>query len=214
MAQPWDIKLGVQFDILDEKAYKTLIGILKSGGIKWIWMAPPCWSHPAAQNGRIGGPLRSKEAPRGIDPANPVVMLGNALWNRAVDIFLMCLRLGVLATIERPLAAYSWKMCSTTILLQKNDVQRISLDQCNFPDPNRPRTKKNTGLLTNQPWLSLLVRKCRGDHRHDQQLHGASAKAAAAYSPAFARAIVEAYEVWRSAAKTTAVIGRVSETPQ
>ena len=105
-------------------------------------------------------------------------------------------------------------MRSTIALLNKDGVHRTSLDLCNFPDPERPRTKKPTGLLTNQPWLSLLVRKCRGDHQHDEHLHGAAAKAAAAYPPAFAQAIVEAYEVWRSAAETTTVVGRVSETPQ
>ena len=66
-------------NILNKEAYARLIKVSESGEIKWVWMPPPCWSHSAAQNGRVGGPLRSKEAPEGIDPANPVVMLGIAL---------------------------------------------------------------------------------------------------------------------------------------
>ena len=64
MAQPWDIKLSSHFDILNKETYAKFIDILESGDIKWVWMAPPCWSHSAAQNGRVGGPLRSKEAHR------------------------------------------------------------------------------------------------------------------------------------------------------
>ena len=135
------------------------------------------------------------------------------MWNRAIDIFLVCLKLGTLATVRHPLTAYSWKVHSATSLMKKNGVHRISIDQCNFPDVNKPQTKKTTGLLTNQPWLSLLTRKRRGDHQHDGHLHGASVKAAANYSPAFAQAIVKAYGVWCSATATKSVAGWVSQTP-
>ena len=66
--------------------------------------------------------------------------------------------------------------------------------------------------LANQSALALLTHTCRGDHQHDGHLHGASAKAAANYSPAFAQAIVEAYEMWCSATETKSVVGRVSQT--
>ena len=67
MEASWDICNGLEFDLLDPEVFKRLLKLLATGRVRWVLLAPPCWSHSAVQNGRTGGPLRSKEFPEGVD---------------------------------------------------------------------------------------------------------------------------------------------------
>ena len=164
-----------------------------------MWLAPPCWSHSAVQNGRKGGPLRSKEFPEGVDREHPVVKLGSTLCERALEIFTMCIRLGILATIEHPRTSYAWRMMCTKSSLKNDGVHLSHIDLCNFPEVGRPLTRKPTTLLTTQPWIHLLPIRCPGNHCHAPHLCGSKAKEAAQYSISFAQAVAQSYEGWRKA---------------
>ena len=79
---PVDVKLGI--DLTVRSNVDKLVSMLKNGDVDWIWLAPPCTSHSAAQNGRKGGPLRTKDAPREVDLSLPLVRVGNLLWGVAL----------------------------------------------------------------------------------------------------------------------------------
>ena len=49
MLDPWDIKYGAACDVLDPARFQKLLSTIGSGEVGWIWLAPPCWSHSAAQ---------------------------------------------------------------------------------------------------------------------------------------------------------------------
>lgn len=198
MLDPWDIKYGAAFDVLDPARFQKLLDTIGSGEVGWIWLAPPCWSHSAAQNGRRGGPLRSTEFPEGIDPQHPVTKLGNALWAAAVHLFEHALEHNVLAAIEHPVTAYSWRTASAQRLMNRPGVKLIKLDMCNFQSVADLRTKKPTGILTNQPWIQDLPNKCDKTHSHAPHLCGSAAKAAAAYSFGFAQALAQAHGRWKA----------------
>ena len=80
---PVYVKLGM--DLTIRSNVDKLVNMLKNGDVDWIWVAPPCTSHSPAQNGRKGGPLRTKDKPRGVDLSLPLVLVGNLLWGGALD---------------------------------------------------------------------------------------------------------------------------------
>ena len=198
---PYDIKYSVEFDLLNPSVFEGVIALIRSGIIAFVWLAPPCWSHSAAQNGRKGGALRSKEFPEGINKNDPVVVLGNKLWECALSIFDECCLLSVPATVEHPETAYSWRMPCTLRVLQRPEVHSVTVHMCCFPEPNKPRTKKPTRLMTTAPWIvSLTNRICQNDHSHDPYLCGSKARNAAQYSRVFCKALAHAYQKWAARA--------------
>ena len=106
MLDPVDVKLGM--DLSARANVDMLISMLRNGDVDWVWLAPPCTSHSAAQNGRRGGPLRTKTQPRGVDLALPLVVMGNFLEGVALELFQIAAILGIHATIEHPATSYAW----------------------------------------------------------------------------------------------------------
>ena len=109
MEDPVDIKNGPDYDLLDSKVFDDVVQFLVDGGSDFCWLAPPCYGHSAAQNGRKGGPLRTREKPEGIDPELPIVKLTNIFWECAIKLFKLCVRLGIDCFIEHPVTAFSWR---------------------------------------------------------------------------------------------------------
>ena len=198
MLDPVDVKMGPHCDLLDPAVLEKILVEIKSGSVSWVWIAPPCWSHSAAQNGRRGGPLRSKERPEGVDPHNPVVILGNRLWCMALLVLQVCREAGVFCTSEHPLTAYSWAMKDTLDVMKLPDVFSIRVDMCRFPHSDQGLNQKPTRLLSTAPFVKLLEGKCPGGHTHAPYLCGARAKNAAHYSVAFCAAYADAIKGWRS----------------
>ena len=85
-----------------------LISMLRNGEVDWVWLAPPCTSDSAAQNGRRGGPLRTKTHLRGVDPDLPLVVMVGLLWGVALELLQIAASIGIHATIEHPATPYAW----------------------------------------------------------------------------------------------------------
>ena len=196
MLDPWDLRYGTEFDLLDPKVMDALIQLIRDGRIGWLWLAPPCTSHSVAQNGRIGGQLRSPAFPEGVPPVHPLAEWGNDLWNRSIDLFQEALDASVFAAIEHPWTSYAWACKKSQPALERESVARLRVDMCMFPDAEKQRTLKPTAIMTNMPWLSMLNRRCSRDHEHGPRLCGKAAKRAAAYPDAFAQAVAHCYARW------------------
>ena len=204
MAVPVDIKRGPHCDLLSKVVLNQILKQLREDNFDFVWLSPPCFGHSAAQNGRVGGPLRDKLHPEGLDLNLPIISHTNALWEVGLIIFAICCDLGIHAVIEHPLTAFSWRQCNTQAVLKRPGVTLTRVDMCEYPDPLRPRTLKPTNLMSNAPWVPRVGRKCSKDHKHGAHLCGRRAQNAAQYSSLFAQGLLDAHATWsRSAGETT-----------
>ena len=164
----------------------------------WIWLAPPCTSFSALQNGHLEGPWRSKQCPEGF--GRPEVLEGNLIWERTLKIARVAHSVGVYFFIEHPLTSYAWRL-PPTIALQK-ELQAFSrrVDLCMFSQKtNEVVPKKPLRIMYTAPWFGPVARKCDHSHWHSAHLCGVAAAKSASYPVAFARALAMAYASWRGA---------------
>ena len=196
MRRPLDIRLNPSHDLADPAVLEWVLAEIAAGGVAWVWLSPPCWSHSVVQNGHKGGQLRSNAFPEGVPPLHPDCVLGNKLWDAALTIFEFAVKSNLFAFVEHPWTAYSWKCARTKSAEQLAGVERIRVDMCNFAECDEKRTLKPTGILTNAPWLKFLTRRCTKDHVHAAHLCGKRAKDAASYSPLFCSSLAAAYAAW------------------
>ena len=160
MAAPMDIKHGPEFDLLSSTVLGGIFNRLRQEAFDFVWISPPCYGHSAAQNGRVGGPLRDRANPEGIDLKLPIIKTTNALWESALSIFTTCYELGIHAVIEHPTTAFSWRQQNTLSILSWPGITVTRVDMCEYPDVDRPRTWKLTNLLSNAPWIPEMGLRC------------------------------------------------------
>ena len=86
MFDPLDVKNGATGDVLVWSVLKNILLTIAEGPgtISFVWLAPPCSSFSALQNGHADGPWRTHEEPWGHGRTETV--LGNKLWEVAVRI--------------------------------------------------------------------------------------------------------------------------------
>ena len=180
----------------DPKVLDYIIDTIEKGDVRWLWLAPPCSSFSAAQNGCVRGRLRSNERPEGERPDDPRVIEGNALWDHAIRIIKCCLLRGVGFVLEHPVSSYAWKLPESRQILNHPNVSRILLHLCMFADSAETRTKKPTQLLTSISLLKELGKTCDGRHSHAPHLCGIRAKQAAQYSRNFGDVVANILALW------------------
>ena len=176
MADPVDIRYGPQCDLLSEVVLEGILERLRNEDFDFFWLSPPCYGHSASQNGRIGGPLRDRAHPEGIDLKLPIIQLTNSLWEIALRTFTTCYDLGIHAVVEHPVTAFSWRQQNTLAVLALPGVELTRVDMCEYPDVGRPRTLKPTSLLSNGPWLPKVGLRCQKNHQHDTFMRTACQK--------------------------------------
>ncbi len=104
------------------------------------------------------------------DPAkNLFVRCANTMVLIAIDIFLLCLCLGISVSWENPATSMMWDVPAVRALINRDDTYFIDVYYCgygrNFEGHRR--------ILTNDPSLLKLQNKCRHGHGgHAQRLSG------------------------------------------
>ena len=147
MAAPMDIKYGPECDLLSKPVLQGVQNRLRQENFDFVWISSPCYGHSAAQNGRVGGPLRDRAHPEGIDLELPIIQITSALWECAFSIFTTCYELGIYAVIEHPTTEFSWRRQYTLSILSLPGISATRVDMCELIDADRPRTLKPTNLL-------------------------------------------------------------------
>ena len=160
-----------------------MLKMIKERRVSFVWLSPPCYGHSAAQNGRVGGPLRTRSQPEGVDPTLPIVQITNQLWFTALHIFQACCDVGMDVVIEHPLTSFAWRMEETINILNMPNISKPRFDACMYPEVRKPRMLKPTALINNTVWVSAACLSCDGNHKHDKHLRGIRATEAAHFSP-------------------------------
>ena len=189
---PYDILYGEDYTAFSPE----LDRLLRSREVGWLWLALPCGSFSALRNLDPGSPLWPKGRPQG-DDSKPEVRLGNSLWRRALALARLAAEHGIPVTIEHPAGSKAWLLPETHALVSQHNFACCRVDWCQYDSSPLP-AKKPTRLITTAPWIPPLCCTCQRDHQHGPPLRGHRAKLAAAYPPAFCRAVATAYAQWEA----------------
>ena len=88
MLPPFDVKIDPGHDVMRDDVLAWMLGVIASGVLTWIWIAIPCTSFSALQNGHRDGPWRSAIAPCGF--GREEVEYGNRRLERVSEIIRQC----------------------------------------------------------------------------------------------------------------------------
>jgi len=130
----------------------------------WIHGAPPCKSFSTArrvdQHASVKR-LRSEDRPQGFGCA--VTELANKLALRMLELAKSQLAKGQYFSIENPFSSLIWQLKQYVRLAAEKDVRFLRVHQCMAGSLH----KKETGILTNAPWLAdLLCDMTTRPHHH------------------------------------------------
>ena len=194
MRDPIDVKLDPKMNILCDEFFEFVLSIVRSGAVRWVWLAPPCTSFSGLQNGHPGGPWRSKAHPEGARKL-PEIDEGNEIWRRTLCIIDAALEVGADFGLEHPVTSYAWKLPATLELRSRPRITTGIADMCMFSDAAQPHMKP-LRILTSAPWVQSVLKRCQGGHTHAPDLANKAAAASAAYPFRFAQALAGAYARW------------------
>ena len=161
---------------------------IRDGEVDWLWLSPPYRSFSALRHLARGGPLRPAGDPEG-DPSDARIQLGNALWERALELAELICQAGGNFILEHPRDSKAWQLRSTEVFMRREGVRRHRLDMCAYHGGPEPPAQKPTILMSNFGWLPACLRFCPANHEHGERLRGARARAAGAYPWGFAEAV-------------------------
>jgi hypothetical protein len=192
MDKPFDVKMDSHDDMLNDAMFEALLKWLDGCPVRWIWLAPPCTSFSALQNGHREGRWRSREHPEGFGRCE--VVEGNVLWNRTLVLAKRALELGIDFAVEHPMTSYAWGMDSTKALLNDKRVSLSMCDLCMFAGPSSLHPhKKPLKIMTSASWVRSSLRRCDNTHTHAPHLCNTSAQKSSAYPQAFGVALAMSY---------------------
>jgi len=118
--------------------------------VDWVAGAPPCKTFSRARRKDQFASvrqLRSDERPEGF--GDKVTEEGNLLAHRMLELALRQVKQGKFFSIENPLLSFMWSLKRFRKLRETPGVRFVSVAQCACGSLH----KKETGLLTNAPWL-------------------------------------------------------------
>ena len=195
-----DVQNGLHDDVVSGLVFHTHVAVTCT-----------TWTLLRALGGRTPT-SRTRELPQG-DGTIPAEVTGNQEVAVALWYIFLCVRNGVFFCLEHPIVSRIWLLPAIQWLLQNVEgVFCIELDQCAWvkrpgdwePQDGDVRTKKGTRLLTNNPFLRTLEKRCADVVAHEHQIvngqsrNGNSRSAeASAYPEMMARAYAQAVrEAW------------------
>lgn len=148
----FEVENGEEFNLLDPKVQSFVGGLLRSGEVWYVHFGTPCciWSR-ARHNIRNFRKARQKER-HGVACA-----LFTARMIR------LCLRHGVMLSLENPYSSRLWEFLPIQDLFRDRRISFVKWDMCQFGAPHR----KRTGLMCNHSCFLNLGRQCQGGHKHD-----------------------------------------------
>lgn len=181
-----DLSTGWDFNIPRHR--KEALNLIKKHKPAVLLLSPPCTAFSALR--RLSSHKR--------DPQCVQKELDEAIQHMHFCVSLAQLQIqeGRGFILEQPKTATSWGLDRVQALLDQPGVHQVELDMCQFglraqsgPDSGQ-LVQKPTILATNIDEIAHHVHKlCNKQHQHGH-LIGGSAKAAAVYTPAFVKAVI------------------------
>lgn len=108
----FDTLLGRGGDLLRRCVEARLRRDIRAGKVLALMMGPPCSSFSIYNNALPGGPIRSKQFPRGLPGlvGKPLdrVILGNSYLRFVIRTIRLCRRFKVPFGLEHPQSSYMW----------------------------------------------------------------------------------------------------------
>jgi hypothetical protein len=126
----------------------------------WVHGAPPCKTFSSARRSDHFAKvkcLRTEERPQGF--GSEAADVANKLALRMLEVARGQMARGVFFSIENPYSSLLWKLKQYVKLAAEKDVRLVRIHQCMAGSAH----KKETGVLTNAPWLADLL--CDSDSR-------------------------------------------------
>ena len=166
IAPPWDIKLGLQYDILNKKRKK--VAKIQAGLSAAVHIAPECSTFSRVRERKIPGvhcrPLRSVEFPEGFTEGlskreYEQIEDANEIANWTASVCRRALADGRYFIVENPMRSYLWSLPNFETLAAEPGVFFVKCDSCMFGSSRY----KPTAFLTNMPWAEEeLGLRCEG----------------------------------------------------
>ena len=179
----FDLSLSSRYDLCDKRVVAWFLFMMEEGRLRSFLVAPPCTSFSPAAFPAV----RSYANPRGFDPLNPKVFLGNSLAFIALALLFAGLRLGVAGLDEQPRRSKMRWLAEWRRLVELG-ASEVTLASCSYGSPHQ----KEFGLIGVNIDASSLSSKCSRDHDHIP-IQGAYTRPSAVYCPGLALAIAKVF---------------------
>ena len=179
----FDLSLSSRYDLCDKRVVAWFLFMMEEGRLRSFLVAPPCTSFSPAAFPAV----RSYANPRGFDPLNPKVFLGNSLAFIALALLFAGLRLGVAGLGEQPRRSKMRWLAEWRRLVELG-ASEVTLASCSDGSPHQ----KEFGLIGVNIDASSLSSKCSRDHDHIP-IQGAYTRPSAVYCPGLALAIAKVF---------------------
>ena len=174
---PIEFKRG--WDMCEQTLFWGLLGLCRSGKVRFLWWAPPCTTFSLARSPK----LRSLRAAWGFNLLDEATMLGNLHAVQSLLLALIQLEQGMAFCGEQ--AAFGFmRGLEPWIALLARGAFEIFFDWCRYGRP----FKKTTRLLCNFKALAALGKRCH-HHRKHKKLEGSATTLAGAYSDSFCKQV-------------------------
>ena len=170
---PVEFKDGL--DLRDGELFFGLMRLIRRGGVRFLWWAPPCTTFSLARTPK----LRSLQLPWGYDILDLVTLLGNLHASQMLLLALLQICVGHAFAGEQPGFGFMRALPPWQKLIQLGALE-VLFDWCRYKQPFR----KITRIITNVPALRQLGLRCNHRHKH-RTLKGSATTQASAYSVAF-----------------------------
>ena len=162
---------SVKLNLADPASLKLVLQLLRSGRVVYVHMGPPCGTASRAREIPIPGstnaprPLRSAAFPDGLSGLSDVEQLrieqSNLLYAAVEQIVVVCLKFGILFSVENPTNSWFW---ATSFMQRLNGLGL--LETVFHVCMHGGRRDKSTKLLHNVPLFSQLQVMCDRSHVH------------------------------------------------
>ena len=146
----------------EQKLFWGLLGLCRSGKVRFLWWAPPCTTFSLARSPK----LRSLRAAWGFNLLDEATMLGNIHAVQSLLLALIQWEQGMAFCGEQPAFGFMRGLEPWIALLARGAFE-IFFDWCRYGRP----FKKTTRLLCNFKALGALGKRCH-HHRKHKKLEG------------------------------------------
>ena len=161
-----------QLDLMQAADRELLEEWLSSPLLLWVHFAPVCGTASRAREisrpelTAAPQPLRSLEHPMGLPTLGPAdrqrVEIANELFRYACHLFAMCLRRGILATMENPRGSYLWVIPFVLDLLRAYPIFATDFQACMYGSMRN----KWTRIIASFPEICQMDVVCDRTHKH------------------------------------------------